>query len=139
MNNNTMELTLEGIAFNGLKSDFNTMLRKTLNKMCQKESEQAEISVKVKISFEKIEDMGIIKPKFDHKVSSAIQIKDEVSGCLKGDYMLAWDSSKNEYVMKPIKDKQVSIFDEYNCDEGPDKLMIEDTFQNFVDGECKEI
>ena len=52
MNNNTMELTLEGIAFNGLKSDFNTMLRKTLNKMCQKESEQAEISVKVKISFD---------------------------------------------------------------------------------------
>lgn len=41
--------------------------------------------------------------------------------------------------MKPIKDKQVSIFDEYNCNEGSDKLMIEDTFQNFVDGECNEI
>lgn len=121
--NNVLALTMESEAFNGLKTDFNQVLRRTLTNMERKESEQAELTVKLKISLEKDTapdfsevryraERDIVRPTFTHKISSVMQIKCEKSGVLSGDYELVWDEESGDYVMRPIEDGQLSLFDE---------------------------
>ena len=113
------DLNLEGDTFNALKNDFNMVLRKTLSNMESKGSELAELTVKLKIQLKKEKASGageqiprdIIVPKFDHKVSSVMQIKAEVSGSLGGEYELVWDTERNEWIMREIVDPQQSLFD----------------------------
>lgn len=119
---NEWDLTLNGDTFNAMKSDFNQVLRKTLSNMERKGSELAELTVKLKISLKKDQapdfpvngtemKRDIVIPKFDHKVSSVMQIKDEVTGTLGGNYELVWDAARGEYVMREIMDPQISIFE----------------------------
>ena len=121
--NNVLTLTMESEAFNGLKTDFNQVLRRTLTNMERKESEQAELTVKLKISLEKDTapdfrevkgkaERDIVRPTFTHKISSVMQIKCEKSGVLSGDYELVWDEERGDYIMRPIDDGQLSLFDE---------------------------
>lgn len=115
------DLTLNGDTFNAMKSDFNQVLRKTLTNMENKGSELAELTIKLKITlkkdtapdFSRAEESrrDIVVPKFDHKVSSVMQIKDEVTGSLGGDYELVWDEERGEYVMRKIVSSQMNIFD----------------------------
>jgi len=76
----------------------------------------------LKISFEKgeqsdiqIDDLDgkreVIIPRFDHKVSSVLQIKDEASGTLGGGYKLVFDKVRREYVMREIISPQTSLDD----------------------------
>lgn len=116
------ELTLESDTFNAMKVDFDNVLKKTLSNMQEKGSEAAEVKVSLKISFEKGEQSDIqindldgrrevIIPRFDHKVSSVLQIKDEVSGTLGGGYELVFDKVRREYVMREIISPQTSLDD----------------------------
>ena len=119
------EMTLESDVFNAMKSDFNKLLRKTLSTMLQKEGEKAELKLSLKISLTQGEardfeearyeaQRDVILPKFEHKISTVMQYKDELSGFVGGaEYELVWDKGKSEYVMRPIKDGQMDIF-EYN-------------------------
>lgn len=129
MNNNDLALTLDSTTFNDLKCDFNMVLRRTLANMERKESEQAELTVKLKISLMKElipdysetkyrTDREIVRPLFSHKVSSVMQTKYEKSGLLCGDYELVWDETQDDYIMRPIIDGQVSLFDERASDDG---------------------
>lgn len=122
MNQKIWELSLDGDTFNAMKTDFNLMLRRTLSTMERKESEQAEITIKLKINLTKdqTQDLDIlaydakrdiIRPKFDHKVSSVMQYKDEASGTLGGNYELIWDKEHGDYVMREITNGQTSLFD----------------------------
>jgi len=116
-------LTLDSDAFNALKSDFNQILRSTLNNMIQKEGEKAEVKISLKITLtdgtapdlheSKYEaERGIIIPKFEHKVSSLMQYKDEKSGITGGaEYELVWDKDAVAYVMRPIKNAQMNLFE----------------------------
>lgn len=129
--NNVLALTMESEAFNGLKTDFNQVLRRTLTNMERKESEQAELTVKLKISLEKDTapdfrevkyraERDIVRPTFTHKISSVMQIKCEKSGVLSGDYELIWDEESGDYIMRPIDNGQLSIFDE---DDNPNEPL----------------
>lgn len=137
---NEWDLTLNGDTFNALKTDFNQVLRKTLSNMERKGSEAAELTVKLKIQLKKDQapdfpvdgtemKRDIVIPKFDHKVSSVMQIKDEVTGTLGGNYELVWDPTRGEWVMREIVDPQTNIFefvDSSNvCDVYPDELEEE--------------
>lgn len=42
----------------------------------------------------------MIIPRFDHKVSSVLQIKDEASGRLGGEFELVYDEARKDYVMR---------------------------------------
>ena len=53
----------------------------------------------------------IIIPKFDHKVSSVLQIKDEISGTLGGEFALVYDDVREDYVMREIINPQTSLGD----------------------------
>ena len=45
-------------------------------------------------------------------MTSVMQMKDETSGCLNGDYEMVWDEEKKKYILTHIKTRQVSMFDE---------------------------
>ena len=114
-------LTIEGTAFNVLRNDINQILRMALNNMIQKDGEKAELKISLKIALtqgfasdpeEDDMERQILIPKFEHKVSSVMQYKEEKSGILGGaEYELFWDKDKREYVMRPIKDAQLSLFE----------------------------
>jgi hypothetical protein len=131
MNPKIFDLNLDGDAFEALKADFNAVLRKTISNMEQKGSYVAEITAKMKISLssERVPDLSTVNyeatrdtivPKFEHKVSSVIQIKDEVNGSLNGRYELIWDAERGEYVMREIFDGQISMYDDDDIPYHPD-------------------
>ena len=118
---NDLPLSLkEGDTFNALCSDFDQILRSTLQGMEETEQDVAEINVKVKITLTadsapdfEVRDhtRSITKPKFDHTVSSIIQHKEKKTGTLAGNYELVWDRETCRYAMRPIDNGQVSMFD----------------------------
>lgn len=122
--NKEYTLTIESEAFNSMKTDFNQILRKTLSTMIQKEGEKAELKLTLKITLAQgyapdldeprhEADREIIIPKFEHKVSTVLQYKDEKSGHVGGaEYELVWDEEKCSYVMRPIRNAQLTLFDE---------------------------
>ena len=125
------ELNLKGDAFNAMKDDFDKVMKRTLSNMEKKGSEDAEITVKLKINLTKNEsgiENGEKKyttiPNFGHKVSSVMQIKDEFSGSLGGNYELVWCDDRQEWIMREIRDGQSSFFDaEYDIvDIEPESL-----------------
>jgi hypothetical protein len=144
MNKKAYELTLESDAFNALKSDFNMLLRKTLSTMIQKEGEKAELKLSLKITLTQGETRDldevryeaqreVILPKFEHKISTVMQYKDEKSGFVGGaEYELVWDRAKGAYVMRPIKDGQMNLFD---YSDKPEYEYEENEEDNGLDGE----
>lgn len=118
-----LQLSLDSVAFNSLKLDFNQVLRVALATMEKKDSDEAKLQVDLKISFEKDEyydDEGnlqeIIKPTFAHQVSYSMQIKGKQKGILKGPYRLVWDKNVGDYILKPLNEEQTNMFDEQNSE-----------------------
>lgn len=81
------------------------------------------MTLKLKISLEKgtapdfseikyRAERDIVRPTFTHKVSSVMQIKCEKSGILSGDYELVWDEESGDYIMRPIDNGQISLFED---------------------------
>lgn len=114
---NDLPLSLKSDTFNALCSDFDQILRSTLNGMEETEQDVAEIAVKVKITLtpDSAPDFSvkggqqtrsITKPKFDHAVSAVIQKKEKKTGTLSGNYELVWDRESCQYVMRPIDNGQ---------------------------------
>lgn len=119
------ELTLESDAFNALKNDFNKLLEETLSLMRQHEGHKAELKVSLKISLNEAyidtEEEGgqrlAVLPKFEHKTSSVLQHKNELSGILGGeDFELTWDSQNQRWCMRKIDDKQMNLFEKEHED-----------------------
>ncbi len=146
--NNTFALTLDSDAFGALKNDFNKILTGTLMNMEKRESESAELTVKLKITLRKdtapdFSEVGykaerdIVRPTFSHKISSVMQMKLEESGVLGGDYELVWDDDKCGYIIRPIDNGQTSIFDE-QPQESEILLLTMDAADNYSDYEYKE-
>ena len=122
MNENVLKLNIESDAFSAMKQDFDKVLRRTLANMQQKESSDATLTLKLSISLTEQDAPDfesayanamrkVQKPRFDHKISSVMQIKTEESGSLKGEYELVWDEEAQDYVVKPNENGQQSLFD----------------------------
>lgn len=125
--NDVLVLTLDSTAFSKMKEDFNSILKKTLGNMQIKESREATLTLKLNISLTDAEApdfsvpyenamRNIKKPRFDHKISSVMQIKNYESGSLKGEYELVWDDELQDWIMKPIDNGQQTIFDFVDAD-----------------------
>lgn len=123
MTNNAMPLSLTSDTFNALKTDFDLVLRRLLKTMELKGADHGEISLKMKVDFK--HDGQIIKPAFEHKVTSAMQIKDELNGELCGDLIMVWDEATNNFVLQKAEDPQLSMFgDEDNDPELSEESKI---------------
>lgn len=129
---NDLPLSLKSDTFNALCSDFDQIIRSTLSGMEETEQDVAEVNVKVKITLtlDSAPDFSvaggqqtrsITKPKFDHTVSAVIQKKEKKTGTLSGNYELVWDRESCCYVMRPIDNGQVSMFDKQEENDGQDE------------------
>ena len=112
----------KGDTFNGLCTDFDQILRSTLQGMEETEQDTAVINVQVKITLtqDSAPDLSvaggqqtraITKPRFDHSVSAVIQRKEKKTGSLAGEYELVWDRETCQYVARPIDNGQYNLFD----------------------------
>ena len=117
------QLTLDGDTFEQVKRDFNFVLQRLLGNMQEKEAMEGSMTLKLEVSLDneyipnydpKIEGESrkIQKPKFKHKITSTVQIKDEKGGNMDTEMELVMDEETGCYVLKPIANtSQRSIFD----------------------------
>ncbi|MDO4306012.1 MAG: hypothetical protein Q4C77_04195 [Eubacteriales bacterium] len=118
------ELNFESDTFSNVKRDMNFVLQRLLGNMQEKGATEGSMTLKIDVSFDTAyipnydpniegESRRIEKPKFVHKVTSAVQIKDEKKGNMDTEMELVFDEDSGEYVMKPIANtEQRTIFDD---------------------------
>lgn len=118
------ELSLEGEALRDLKTDFNTLLTRTIRTMREKNVEEAAVTAKLEITLttsdnpnlyapDNTEERERVIPEFKHKVTATMKIKEEAAGETGGEeYELLYDSNVGAFVMVAIKDKgQTSLWE----------------------------
>ena len=79
-----MELTLDSDIFEELKTNFNMMLNKLLGEMVETNTPEAVLTAKVTVTLDDVVKGGdmVKTPHFQHKVISAMSIKDSVDGTI---------------------------------------------------------
>lgn len=146
---NDLPLSLKSNTFNALCSDFDQVLRATLQGMSDTSQDAAEVNVKVKITLPpdsapdfSVKGIGqqtrsITKPKFDHTVTAVIQRKEKKTGTLSGNYELVRDQETCTFVMRPIDDGQSSLFD--NEQPAGEQTGLRALPGGVIDAEFKEV
>lgn len=118
MQKNIYKVSINDDIFEFMKLNFDEMLNNILFSMQKKESDNGELTLKISLSRETEEQQNpifgkeiesYIKPRFEHKITSSIQIKDERSGSFDEDYKLVSEDGK--YYVQKIEDIQQNIFD----------------------------
>lgn len=121
--NDCKELRIEAETFDKLRRDADIVLQRALGTMKEKESMDGKVTITIDIKLvpEFIpnfdpevqgETRKSLKPKFDHKVTSAINIKNEEKGSVNPEMAMVWDEDKQEYVLTYVNNtEQRSIFD----------------------------
>lgn len=147
MNDFVKELNFESDTFENIKRDMNFVLQRLLGNMQEKGSTDGTMTVKIDMSLVRewvpnynpeIEEKTrmVSKPKFKHKVTSQVQIKDEKSGNLDTEMELFLNEETGEYEMRPVADTtQRSIFDaDFREAEDETAEAIEaKTGQNYIE------
>lgn len=120
---NMQELVLEDVTFDEARQNFNRVLQRLFRSMLDSGSSDGSITLKIDVSLTREyipnndpdiegESREIHKPKFDHKVSSTVTVKDELKGNKNPEMELVWDEEKQMYVLAYIANTgQKSIFD----------------------------
>lgn len=105
-------VTMASDTFDQLKTDMTRSLNKLLRNMQEYGSDKASMTVKMTVTLEDQEldngEHGTV-PKFEHKVSFVVQIKNETEGELSGEWILTNDDSSG-FVLKPMG--QIDMFEE---------------------------
>jgi hypothetical protein len=114
-------LSINDETFSALKSDFDTALEGVVFTMKEKSVALAEMTIRLKIILEQAQLPDLIEgdgatrmatvPKFEHKITSVMQLKDVRSGMMAGEYELVWDGDDAQYKLRAIDNGQVSLFD----------------------------
>lgn len=163
MSDYVKHLNFESDTFSDMKRDMNFVLQRLLGNMQEKGATEGSMTLKVDISLTneyipnydpevKGESRKISKPKFKHKVTSAVQIKDEKSGNLDTEMELTFDEESGEYVMQPVANtEQRTIFDKDFQDNMNSPEQAEEDKpagipqlpgpeeDNVIDGDYKEV
>lgn len=135
----TYNLDFDGETFNPVRHDADGVIKRLVKNMVEKGSNEGTVNIKINVSFGKQKvgtdeqnSRDVIVPGFTHKITSTMQIKDDINGGLSFDEMeLVWDEEKNEYVIKPITgNAQMNIFDAEFTEVAPEPE--EDEFTNFM-------
>lgn len=100
-------INLESDTFAMMKRDMTASMNRLLRHMQKYSAEDGTMTVKIKVSIvnQELDDgcQGNV-PTFEHKVTTAVQIKDESSGKLSGNYVLEEDG-KGGYVIRPLSEQ----------------------------------
>jgi len=118
------ELKVEADTFDKMRADTNFILQRALGMMKEKDSMEGKVTINLDIklvpefipNFDKEiegETRRILKPQFAHKVTSAINIKNEKKGNFDSEMEMVWDEDEQAYVLKYINNTaQRSMFDD---------------------------
>ena len=163
MSDYVKHLNFESDTFSDMKRDMNFVLQRLLGNMQEKGATEGSMTLKVDniLTTEYIpnydpevegESRKISKPKFKHKVTSAVQIKDEKTGNLDTEMELTFDEESGEYVMQPVANtEQRTIFDKDFQDNMNSPEQAEEDKpagipqlpgpeeDNVIDGDYKEV
>lgn len=107
------QISMESDTFDELKQDMTVEINKLLNNMQNFGAEKATVKVSLDITLEEkeLDDVGnAIVPKFEHKVTTTVQIKNEKKGELDGEYILEADGHGG-HILKPLS-SQMDMFEE---------------------------
>ena len=140
-------LHIDDETFRKMRIDADQVLQKLLKNMAEKGSLDGKITINIDISFTEetvqnkdsnIEgDIRVVHtPKFQHKVSSVLQIKNEQKGDMNCDGMeMVYDELKKEYVLKPIIGReQMNIFDmEYTQPDNGEVIKALPDYESYGD------
>ena len=120
----TETLHIDDDTFSKMRTDADQVLQKLLKNMAEKGSLEGRLTITLDVSFteETVQNRDpniegetriVHTPKFQHKVGSGLQIKNEQKGDMNCDGMeMVWDDEKGEYVLRPITGRdQMSIYD----------------------------
>lgn len=121
--NNLMELNLKGEAFTALRDDFDSILNRTIATMQMKHSREAAITLKLNVSLvtsyvpsptrdDPNHHREVEMPRFNHKISSVMQIKSQLEGVFNRNCELIWNEATEEFLLVPINDGQLTLIDE---------------------------
>ena len=131
LNNRTVALSIDNDTFSEMKKDFDSILRGTIRNMELRSTSAATITMKLDITLVKTyvegedgeERHAVIRPLFDHDISSVMQVRDKKKGTMTAERELLWDDYTKEYVLRELENSQLSMF-EVECEE-PDRLIEE--------------
>lgn len=120
-------VTIEGESFMQMRADANVVLQKLLKNMVEKETNEGSLTIKVDVNLvpewvpipieKRIiggpESRMILRPRFEHKISSTMQIKDNANGEYVSELMeLVLNEFTGQYILTPVKDgEQMTIYD----------------------------
>lgn len=120
----TETLHIDDDTFRKMRTDADQVLQKLLKNMAEKGSLDGRLTITLDVSFteETVQNHDpniegntriVHTPKFQHKVGSVLQIKNEQKGDMNCDGMeMVWDDEKGEYVLRPITGRdQMTIYD----------------------------
>ena len=107
-------LSIESDCFIELRQEFNSMLQKTIFSMIRRESDDAALTLKLHLRLDHTQDSlhrAVIRPDISHKITSAITVKDDLSGRVSGDYELMYDARAERYLLRelPTDDGQMTL------------------------------
>ena len=136
------ELSLDGAALHDLKTDFNTLLTRTIRTMREKNVEEAAVTAKLEITLttsdnpnlyapDSAEERERVIPEFKHKVTATMKIKEEAAGETGGEeYELLYDSDVGAFVMVVIKDKgQTSLWEGDAGEKPTQEITVDDVIE----------
>ena len=147
MNDFVKELNFDSDTFENIKRDMNFVLQRLLGNMQEKGSTDGTMTVKIDVSLVRewvpnynpeieAETRMVSKPKFKHKVTSQVQIKDEKSGNLDTEMELFMNEETGEYEMRPVADTtQRSFFDAdfREAGDGTTEVIEAETGQRYIE------
>ena len=107
-NNKIKPVDMESDILRKIKKDLTDGLNLLLARMEKFDSDEAALTLKIGIS--RKDAGGLIIPTFKHKVTSAVQVKDERDGELGGNYSLE-KNKQNGYDLI-VLDEQMEMFEE---------------------------
>ena len=144
---NAQELVIEDSTFEEARQNFNRVLQRLCKNMIDSDSKEGSITLKIDVSLEREyipnydpdiegESRRIEIPKFKHKVSSNITVKDELSGNKNPEMQLVWDEERQMYVLAYISGTdQRTIFDKdapWNQKEQQGEVMETDPEKTWM-------
>ena len=116
-------LDFDSDTFEEMKRDMNFVLQRLIGNMQEKGTNEGSMTLKIDVTMIKEfipnydpdikgESREISKPKFKHKVTSAVKINDEKSGSFNNEMELVMDADTGIFKLVPIANtQQRSIFD----------------------------
>ena len=115
------EISIKNDTFDTFRTDFDAMIKKTLDNMREKGLDEAEITVKMTVKANKkevsnptcenaAEKRTAIVPTFAHKIVTAYKVESKKEGTLANGKELFFDEESGTYMLIDIDDGQTSMF-----------------------------